>query len=348
MFVSSTGYRSFHSPGESNMIAQDDPRHADQRALVSRRFTPKAVRANDEWLRATIDSLLDQFGDDEVEVVEAVAAQLPSRLTAKLLGWDESRWPDVKRWSERLMRLDGIADPEVAMDVMTTIIEFNGDLTEMLAAGKGCPVHEAPDLVTVWANAEIDGATLDAESVMHETGLFISGGAETTRTVIARGLRELLRPPGPVGGDGGRPDDGARRGRGAHPLGHAAQQHVPHGGGRHRGRRPGHRRRRPAGAPLPVGQPRRGGVRRPVHLRHDPRTRTRTSGSGSAPTSASGASLARFELVLLFTELSRRFTNLRVVTEIDAEENIFANAVPVVHPRVRPALIDRISRRRAG
>ena len=35
------------------------------------------------------------------------------------------------------MRLDGIADPEVAMDVMTTIIEFNGDLTEMLAAGKG-------------------------------------------------------------------------------------------------------------------------------------------------------------------------------------------------------------------
>jgi cytochrome P450 len=40
-----------------------------------------------------------------------------------------------------------------------------------------------------------------------------------------------------------------------------------------------------------------------------------------------GASLARFELVMLFTELTSRFTNLRVVTEIDAEENIFANAV---------------------
>lgn len=40
-----------------------------------------------------------------------------------------------------------------------------------------------------------------------------------------------------------------------------------------------------------------------------------------------GASLARYELQLLFTELSHRFTNLRVVTEIDGEENIFANAV---------------------
>jgi cytochrome P450 len=40
-----------------------------------------------------------------------------------------------------------------------------------------------------------------------------------------------------------------------------------------------------------------------------------------------GASLARYELVLLFTELAKRFTNLRVVTEIDGEANIFANAV---------------------
>src|SRR5688500_6360632 len=47
VFLSSQDYRSFHSPGESNMIANDDPRHADQRALVSRRFTPKAVRQHE-------------------------------------------------------------------------------------------------------------------------------------------------------------------------------------------------------------------------------------------------------------------------------------------------------------
>ena len=40
-----------------------------------------------------------------------------------------------------------------------------------------------------------------------------------------------------------------------------------------------------------------------------------------------GANLARIELRLLFEELSRRITNLRVVNEPDIEANIFARAV---------------------
>src|SRR3982751_4271150 len=44
VFVSGKGYRSFESEGEDNMISLDAPRHAEQRSLVSRRFTPKAVR----------------------------------------------------------------------------------------------------------------------------------------------------------------------------------------------------------------------------------------------------------------------------------------------------------------
>src|SRR5262249_22581211 len=42
--ISGQGYRSYYAPGETNMIAQDDPAHLDQRRLVARRFTPKAVR----------------------------------------------------------------------------------------------------------------------------------------------------------------------------------------------------------------------------------------------------------------------------------------------------------------
>src|SRR3954452_20498676 len=41
VFVSSQGYRSLPSPGELDMIALDDPAHAEQRSLVARRFTPK-------------------------------------------------------------------------------------------------------------------------------------------------------------------------------------------------------------------------------------------------------------------------------------------------------------------
>ena len=42
---------------------------------------------------------------------------------------------------------------------------------------------------------------------------------------------------------------------------------------------------------------------------------------------AGGANLARIKLRLLFEELNRRITNLRVVNEPDIEPNIFARAV---------------------
>ena len=54
-----------------------------------------------------IDGMVDAVArDGDVEVVDALAAQLPSRLTTDLLGFPEDRWRDVKSWSERLMRID--------------------------------------------------------------------------------------------------------------------------------------------------------------------------------------------------------------------------------------------------
>lgn len=188
LFVSGLGYRSYHAPDETNMIALDDPAHAEQRRLVSRRFTPKAVRNHDEWITDAINEMVDAFIDDgDVEVINGLAGQLPTRMTAVLLGWPEDRWPDIKRWAELLMDYDQApVDNDAAVGMMTAIMEFAGDLGPMADERRGCPMD---DLVSVWANAEVDGQPFDANRLVHEVGLFISGGAETTRTVISRGLR---------------------------------------------------------------------------------------------------------------------------------------------------------------
>jgi cytochrome P450 family 142 subfamily A polypeptide 1 len=146
------------------------------------------VRSHDEWRQLRITEMVDAFIDEgSVEIVEAFSAQLPTRLTAMLLGWDESAWPEVKSWAERLMAYDEIrTNPEAATEMLAAITEFSGDLEPMMNERRGCPMD---DLVSVWANAEIDGVPLDFNTTMHEVGLFISGGAETTRTVITRGLR---------------------------------------------------------------------------------------------------------------------------------------------------------------
>jgi cytochrome P450 family 142 subfamily A polypeptide 1 len=168
------------------MIASDDPVHQEQRRLVSRGFTPKAVRRHEDLLVGLLDELLAPI-DGPVEVVGALAAQLPARTTCRLLGFPEENWPQMKSWSERLMRLDAqFEDPQIEFDVGLACMEFNMQLMEMVPARKACP---ADDLVSAWANA------YEHDRVFNETGLFIAGGAETTRTAIAHGLRAFADHP---------------------------------------------------------------------------------------------------------------------------------------------------------
>ena len=59
VFSSRGSYRVNIAMEESNMIALDDPEHLEQRRLVSRRFTPRAVQEHDGFLSLRIDELLD-------------------------------------------------------------------------------------------------------------------------------------------------------------------------------------------------------------------------------------------------------------------------------------------------
>ena len=55
--------------------------------------------------------------------------------------------------------------------------------------------RDTDDLVGVLCHAEIDGDSLDDDSLVHETLLILIGGDETTRHVISGGVEELLAHP---------------------------------------------------------------------------------------------------------------------------------------------------------
>jgi cytochrome P450 family 142 subfamily A polypeptide 1 len=326
VFVSSMGYRSFDAPGEDNMIALDDPRHAEQRKLISRRFTPKAVRALDPYLTALIDELLDSFLDQgSVEVVSQLAAPLPARLTARLLGFDEERWHDIQTWSERLMRYDSaLTDESAQLGFVGAIGEFSPPLFELADARRSEP---ADDLVSVWANAELDGCPIGRETLVNETGLVISGGAETTRTVIARGLATLAEHPDQWEAMAADPDlvPGAveelirwvtplnnffRVAAGDATIGSVAVAE----GDRVMLAYPSANRDERV-----FDQPDRFDIRR----HPNPHV-----AFGFGTHFCLGASLARYELSLLFRRLTAEMTDLTVEEAPDIEANVFVGAVP--------------------
>ena len=317
VFVSGRGYRRRWEPSENNMIASDDPVHQQQRRLVSRGFTPKAVRRHEDVLAELIDELLEPV-DGEVEVVDALAAQLPARMTARLLGFPEENWREVKSWSERLMRLDAqFEDPAIEMAVGLACMEFNQQLMEMVPARRECPVD---DLVSAWANA------YEHDKVFNETGLFIAGGAETTRTAIAHGLRAFADHPDQWDRLATEPD-----------LVPTAVDEVI------RWVTPLNNFFRTAVEDSTIGaQDVADGDRvillypsanRDEAVFENPFTFDTTRrpnphvAFGYGTHFCIGANFAKYELVMLFAELTRRFTAPEVITEPDVEPNIFARAV---------------------
>jgi cytochrome P450 family 142 subfamily A polypeptide 1 len=337
VFVSGRGYRSWWAPDENNIISMDDPAHVEQRRLVSNRFTPRAVRAQEAWFRAVIADLLNPVAarGGELDVIDDLAAQLPCRLTAKLLGFPEDRWADVKGWSERLMRIDAAPlDGEVAMDLMAAIGEFATLLGEVVPERVGCPMD---DLISVWANAEVHGGHGYTEDRMiNEVGLFIAGGAETTRTVIAHGLRAFADHPDQWDLLAERPEVTTTAVeeliRWVTPLNNFFRTAVADAsiGGR------------------PVAEGDRiillyPSANRDEDVFVDPfrfditRSPNPHVAFGHGTHFCIGANLARFELSLLFSEMARRFRAPVALTEPVVEHNIFARSVAsfraVLEPR---------------
>jgi len=326
VFVSGQGYRAVHFPDESNMIAQDDPRHLDQRKLVRRRFSPPGLRDHEAEIAGLVKELVDAVAAaGEVEVVDALAAQLPCRAMCRLLGFPEDLWPQVKTWSEGLMRTDMVfRDPEASQAFGDATMQLYFYLvTELLPQRRAEP---RDDLVSVWAHSEIDGEPLDDWAIVHETGLFVAGGAETTRTTIAHGLRTFCDEPAQWEAMADDPERVAGAVeeivRWVTPLNNffrTAAADFEFEGGAVR-----------AGAKVMFLYP---SANRDEDVFDDPfrfdieRSPNPHVSFGFGTHHCLGASLARLELRVLFTALAARLTNLRPVTEPDVEPNIFARAV---------------------
>ena len=185
-FVSSRGYRSVWVPTETSMISKDDPEHTRQRRLVSDRFTPRAVSRLEDEVRELVDDAVGLLTfANPVEVVDALASRIPAIVTCRLIGWPDERWRDVRSWSERLMRIDTMPhQPAHAADGMRAVAEIARAVDGSVADG-ACP---AGGMLAAWLDGEQQGCPMSIADINSELGLVIPGGAETTRTTLARSL----------------------------------------------------------------------------------------------------------------------------------------------------------------
>ena len=187
------------------LITIDPPRHVRLRRLVNKGFTPRAVVAMEEHIRQIATEILDDIAaKGECDFVLEVAALLPLAVICRMMGVEKKDWNLIFQLTNKVL---GGGDPEYQTDrpveergtmdaARTTIISgFAGMLQFWNALLADRRNQRRDDLVSLLADAAIEGEALTDADILWFSILLVVAGNETTRNAISGGLLALCQHP---------------------------------------------------------------------------------------------------------------------------------------------------------
>ncbi len=192
-----------------SIISMDDPEHTRQRRLVSRGFTPAKVRALTDHIREVSNTIIDEVAErGELDFVEELAIHVPLIVIAEMMGLDPEQRGRLYEWSDAMMAGDGAVDPDdprlhaaaVAFGEYAVMCQA---LIDERRANPGANDDIISTLTAAFdegALSRIDrgGAAVDSEDLLHGAltddelfmflVLIVVAGNETTRNALSGGL----------------------------------------------------------------------------------------------------------------------------------------------------------------
>ncbi|MEB2346258.1 MAG: cytochrome P450 [Deltaproteobacteria bacterium] len=185
------------------LIQLDPPKHGVYRQLISKRFTPRYLRAIHGDIerigKEIVDALLAKSGPGgygECDFVREVSAPLPIAVIAWLLGVPESDWPLLFDWTNRTI---GAGDPEYRQEgktpqesALAAMTELFGYFAKLVEEKRRKP---ADDLVSLFARLEVGGRPIPEIDVLTFCLIIVIAGNETTRNGTTGGMLAFIENP---------------------------------------------------------------------------------------------------------------------------------------------------------
>jgi cytochrome P450 len=170
------------------MLTMDPPRHTKLRALVNKGFTPRQVAKLNERIadmaRDVVDKVIEK---GECDFVKDVAGALPSYVIAELLGIPLED-------GYRLYELTEITNAGLLGDarVSEAGMQMFAYAAELATSKRAQP---GDDIATSLLHAEVDGQRLTDMEFNFFFILLLNAGGDTTRNLVAGGMRVLMENP---------------------------------------------------------------------------------------------------------------------------------------------------------
>lgn len=187
-----------HILARKSMIDMDPPRHDELRAIIARRFTPRAVHVWEDQVRSVAREVLDAAaGKDLFDFVAEISSEIPMQVFAEILGVPHDERRTIIDLGDRLL---GSQDPEyfVEPDEAHRSLPFSSPVAlEMFEYGRRLADERRQDphddIITQLAFEGLSQQEFDTYFI-----LLATAGNETTRHTITHGLLALLEHPDQV------------------------------------------------------------------------------------------------------------------------------------------------------
>jgi cholest-4-en-3-one 26-monooxygenase len=181
------------------LLNMNPPEHGAYRAVVNRRFTPRAVEKLAQQVDQVTAEVLDGIvGREECDFVTEVAAKLPLAVIAEMFGIPRTDWEMMFRLSNSMI---APSDPEFAGSesineiLERTRMEFFQYFSQLVEDRRKTP---RDDVASALANGMVNGEPLPPFELLSYFALLIIAGNETTRNAISGGLYALINNPSQI------------------------------------------------------------------------------------------------------------------------------------------------------
>jgi cytochrome P450 len=182
----------------TSLVFNDPPAHTRVRRAFGRALSPAAVTAMTPWVKALIDSLLDDIAARrEFDLVEDFAAAIPIEVIGRLLRIPDGERGPLRAWSLAILgALEFHMTPERFSEGNTAVIEFVDFLDRFVERRRVSLSDEEDDLLARlirWEGA--DGYRLTGAELYHQVIFLLNAGHETTTNLITNGVLALIDDP---------------------------------------------------------------------------------------------------------------------------------------------------------
>jgi cytochrome P450 len=174
------------------IVTMDNPEHDRLRAVVSRRFTARALAELEAPIRRYTREAIDAFAARGFcELMGELAIPIPLLVIGDLLGVAAEDRHSFREWGEALVHLNP-TQPDTVAAARAAGMEIGQYMLAVIAERRRQP---ADDLISLLLASTVDGEALAANFVLGFAFLFIVAGSETTTNLVGNGMIALARHP---------------------------------------------------------------------------------------------------------------------------------------------------------